>query len=93
MDELAPIPEFSPVQYLMLLVLLVVASCGNVILSWIFPALSNSVWVSLLPLLVGGYALLLLFRSLGILKLPNGAYYSAIVAPLSVLSFYQLILL
>ena len=38
------------------------------------------------------YQLMLLFRSLGVIQLPNAAYYSAVLAPLSALSFYQFVL-
>lgn len=92
MDELTPLPELSPLQYLLLLVLLVMASSCNPVLGWLFPTLQNTPWLTLLPPLLGIYSLLLLFRNLGIIRLPNAACYSALLAPLSALSFYQFIL-
>lgn len=92
MDDLTPIPELSPAQYVLLLVLLVLASSCNPLLSWLFPALSGTLWLNLLPPLLGMYFLLLLFRNLGIIRLPSAACYSALLAPLSVLSIYQFVL-
>lgn len=92
MDDLTPIPEFTPTQYLLLLALLVLATSCNPLLGWLFPALSGSIWLTLLPPLLGLFQLLLLFRNLGIIRLPGVACYSALLAPLSVLSFYQFVL-
>jgi hypothetical protein len=92
MDHLTPMPELSPKQYLLLLALLVLASSCNPVLSWLFPSLAGSIWITLLPPLLGLYQLLLLFRSLGVIHLPSAACYSALLAPLSVLSFYQFVL-
>ncbi len=92
MDDLTPIPELTPSQYVLLLVLLVLASGCNPLLSWLFPALTGSLWLSLLPPLLGLYFLLLLFRNLGIIRLPSVACYSALLAPLSALSVYQFVL-
>jgi len=85
-------PEFTPKQYLLLLVLLILATSCSPLLNWLFPALAGSALLTFLPPLLGLYQLLLLFRSLGIIHLPSVACYSAILAPLSVLSFYQFIL-
>ena len=92
MDDLTPIPELSPAHYLVLLVLLVLACSSNPLLSWLVPALSGTLWLNLLPPLLGLYFLLLLFRQLGIIHLPSAACYSALLAPLSVLSIYQFVL-
>jgi hypothetical protein len=92
MDDLTPLPEFSAQHYVMLLVILIVASCCGSLLSWIFPQLVGTVWITLMPPLLGLYQLLLLFRNLGIVKLPGVACYSALLAPLSALSFYQFVL-
>ncbi|HEX5793351.1 MAG TPA: hypothetical protein VFY01_08715 [Rheinheimera sp.] len=92
MDNLTPMPELTPRQYLLLLALLVLVSSCEPVLSWLFPFLAGSVWLTLLPPMIGLYQLLLLFRSLGVIHLPNAAYYSALLAPLSVLSFYQFVL-
>lgn len=92
MDDLTPIPEFTPKQYLLLLALLVVASSCNPLLSWLLPSLADSVWITLLPPLLGLFQLLLLLRNLGIIRLPGVACYSALLAPLSVLSIYQFVL-
>ncbi|MDP5136136.1 hypothetical protein [Rheinheimera baltica] len=92
MDNLTPMPELSPKQYLLLLALLVLASSCNPLFSWLFPSLTGSVWITLLPPLIGLYQLLLLFRSLGVIHLPSAACYSALLAPLSALSFYQFVL-
>ncbi|MGP9802558.1 hypothetical protein [Rheinheimera sp. NSM] len=92
MNELNPMPEFTPKQYLLLLALLLLATSCSPVLGWLFPALVGTVWLTFLPPLLGLYQLLLLFRSLGIINLPGVACYSAILAPLSLLSFYQFIL-
>jgi hypothetical protein len=92
MDNLEPLPEFTPKHYLLLVALLVIASCCQPLLSWLFPALSGTIWLTLLPPLLGLYQLLVLFRALGIINLPSAACYSALLAPLSVLSFYQFVL-
>ena len=92
MNELNPMPEFTPKQYLLLLALLVLATSCSPVLGWLFPTLVGTVWLTFLPPLLGLYQLLLLFRSLGIIHLPGVACYSAILAPLSLLSFYQFIL-
>ena len=92
MDDLTPIPELSPAHYLVLLVLLVLACSSNPLLSWLVPALSGTLWLNLLPPLLGLYFVLLLFRQLGIIHLPSAACYSALLAPLSVLSIYQFVL-
>ncbi len=92
MDDLRPLPELSPTQYMLLPVLLVLANSCDPVLSWLFPALSGTLWLSLLPPLLGLYFLLLLFRNLGIIRLPSAACYSALLAPLSVLSIYQFVL-
>lgn len=92
MDNLSPLPEFTAKHYLLLLALLVIASSCESVLSWLFPTLNGSVWLTALPPLLGLYQLLLLFRTLGIINLPSAACYSALLAPLSVLTFYQFVL-
>lgn len=92
MENLSPLPEFSAKHYLLLVALLVVASSCAPVLSWLFPSLAGTVWITMLPPLLGLYQLLLLLRNLGIVKLPGVACYSALLAPLSVLSFYQFVL-
>jgi hypothetical protein len=92
MDNLAPMPEFTPKQYVLLLALLVLASSCNPVLSWLFPSLAGTLWITLLPPLLGLFQLLQLFRNLGIIRVPSVACYSALLAPLSVLSFYQFVL-
>lgn len=92
MQTLAPKLEFSPQQYLTLLALLILASVCNPVLGWLFPAIAGSVWLTVLPPLVGIYQLLLFFRNLGIINLPNAAYYSALLTPLFALSFYSFVL-
>ena len=92
MENLSPLPEFSAKHYLLLVVLLVIATCCAPTLSWLFPSLAGTVWITLVPPLLGLYQLLLLFRNLGIVKLPGVACYSALLAPLSMLSFYQFVL-
>lgn len=92
MDNLPSIPELTPKQYLLLLAILVLASSCNPLFSWLFPALNGNVWLTFLPPLFGIYQLLLLFRNLGIINLPSAACYSALLAPLSALSFYQFVL-
>jgi len=92
MENLNAMPELTPRQYLLLLALLIVACGCNTFLSWLFPSLAGTVWLSLLPPLLGLYQLLLLFRTLGIIHLPSAACYSALLAPLTVLSFYQFVL-
>lgn len=92
MDDLTPLPEFSAKHYVLLLALLIVASCCGPLLNWALPQLAGTVWSTLLPPLLGLYQLLLLFRQMGIIKLPSLACYSALLAPLSVLSFYQFVL-
>jgi hypothetical protein len=92
MDNLNPLPEFRPKHYLLLVAVLVVTSCCQPVLSWLFPMLSGTIWLTVLPPLLGLYQLLLLFRTLGIIHLPSAACYSALLAPLSVLSFYQFVL-
>ncbi|WP_215399165.1 hypothetical protein [Rheinheimera oceanensis] len=92
MENLSPLPEFSAKHYILLVALLLVASSCAPALSWLFPSLAGTVWITLVPPLLGLYQLLLLFRNLGIVKLPGVACYSALLAPLSALSFYQFVL-
>lgn len=92
MDNLTPMPELSPKQYLLLLTLFVLVSSCEPIISWFFPLLTGNIWLTVLPPVAGLYQLMLLFRNLGVIQLPNAAYYSAVLAPLSVLSFYQFVL-
>ncbi|MDX3773899.1 hypothetical protein QE250_07240 [Chromatiaceae bacterium AAb-1] len=92
MEELRPSPEFSARHYTLLAALLILATAGNTILNWLFPALTGSVWTEMFPLLLGLYSLLLLFRELGIVRLPNVAYYSVLITPLSAVTLYQLVL-
>ncbi len=92
MKELTPAPEFSAQHYGLLVVLLVLAAAGNIVLNWLFPAQAGSAWTELLPPLLGLYCLILLFRELGIIKLPGIAYYSVLITPLSAIGLYQFII-
>ena len=58
MDNLTPMPELTPRQYLLLLALLVLVSSCEPVLSWLFPFLAGSVWLTLLPPMIGLYQLL-----------------------------------
>lgn len=86
MDKLPLPPEFTPRHYLLLLSLLLLASCGSALLTWCLPNAANQLWISVLPPLFGLYLLLQFFRKLGILQLPGMAVYSVLLAPLTVLS-------
>lgn len=92
MDNLTPLPELSPKHYVLLLALFVLVSSCEPVMSWLFPALTGNIWLTVLPPVIGLYQLMLLFRHLGVIQLPNAAYYSAVLAPLSALSFYQFVL-
>ena len=93
MDDISPLPELTAGQYVLLLLLLVLACGCNPLLSWLLPALIGTLWLTMLPHLLGLYFLLLLFRNLGIVRLPSVACYSALLAPLSALTVYQFVLL
>ncbi|KKO49173.1 hypothetical protein VT06_07980 [Arsukibacterium sp. MJ3] len=92
MDDLNLQPEFTPAHYVLLLLLLIFASAGSSILAWFLPQAANSLWLSALPPLLGLYSLLILFKGLGIIRLPSAAVYSAIFTPVTVISFYQFFL-
>ncbi|MDX1678327.1 hypothetical protein [Arsukibacterium sp.] len=92
MDDLNLNPEFTPGHYVLLLLLLILASAGSTLFSWLVPQAANSLWLDVLPPLLGLYSLLLLFKGLGILRLPSAAMYSAIAAPITLVSFYQFLL-
>ncbi|MBZ9610646.1 hypothetical protein [Rheinheimera maricola] len=92
MDDFTPLPEFSAIHYVLLLALLIVVSCCGPLLNWALPQLAGTVWSTLVPPLLGMYQLILLFRHWGVIKLPSLACYSALLAPLSALSFYQFVL-
>lgn len=92
MDDLNLNPEFTPAHYVLLLLLLIFASAGSTILAWLMPQAANSLWLDILPPLLGLYSLLLLFKGLGIIRLPSAAVYSAILTPVTVISFYQFLL-
>tara|TARA_R110002126_G_scaffold150368_8_gene296612 strand:+ start:3788 stop:4066 length:279 start_codon:yes stop_codon:yes gene_type:complete len=92
MDDLNLNPEFTPTHYVLLFLLLIIASAGNNILSWLLPDTANSLWLDVLPPLLGLYCLLLLFKGMGIIRLPSTAVYSAIITPVTLLSFYQFLL-
>lgn len=92
MEDIKPLPEFSAKQYVLLIALLVLATCGNALLSWLFPTLAGTAWATLMPPVLGLYLMMLLFRTLGVIKLPGIACYSALLAPLSAISFYQFVL-
>jgi len=92
MDDLNLNPEFTPVHYVLLLLLLIFASAGSSVFAWILPQAANSLWLDVLPPLLGLYSLLLLFKGLGIIRLPSAAVYSAIITPVTLVSFYQFLL-
>lgn len=92
MDDLNLNPEFTPGHYVLLLLLLVFASAGSTLFSWLMPEAANSLWLDVLPPLLGLYSLMLLFKGLGIIRLPSAAVYSAILTPITLISFYQFLL-
>jgi hypothetical protein len=92
MDDLNLHPEFTPAHYVLLLLLLIFASAGSSILAWFLPQAVNSLWLSALPPLLGLYSLLILFKGLGIIRLPSAAVYSAFLTPVTIISFYQFFL-
>ncbi|WP_372625209.1 hypothetical protein [Arsukibacterium sp.] len=92
MDDFNLNPEFTPAHYLLLLLLLVFASAGSSLLGWLMPYAANSLWLDVLPPLLGLYSLLLLFKGLGIIRLPSAAVYSAMLTPITLISFYQFLL-
>jgi hypothetical protein len=92
MDDFNLNPEFTPTHYVLLLLLLVFASAGSSVLVWVMPHAAHSLWIDVLPPLLGLYSLLLLFKGLGIIRLPSAAVYSAILTPITLVSFYQFLL-
>ena len=92
MDDFNLNPEFTPAHYLLLLLLLVFASAGSSLLAWLMPHAAHSLWLDVLPPLLGLYSLLLLFKGLGIIRIPSAAVYSALLTPITLISFYQFLL-
>ncbi|SNY43683.1 hypothetical protein SAMN06297280_0627 [Arsukibacterium tuosuense] len=92
MDDLNLHPEFTPAHYVLLLLLLIFASAGSSLFAWIMPHAAHSLWLDVLPPLLGLYSLMLFFKGLGIIRLPSAAVYSAILTPITLVSFYQFLL-